>query len=357
MREVSYRIFSRRTHRKNWRIAKPNVAQFELTFNCGLHCKHCYTDCYNKPAHHKKELSTKQIKYILDKIYNSGIIWLCFTGGDPLVRRDFLELYSYARNKGFIITIFTNGYSMTGEIAGYFKERPPFVIEMTLNAAAKDLYEKISQVKDSYIKVIKGIAMMLKAKIPLKIKTQVTKDNFGEFPKMKKFIEGFGLKFRPSFDLFPRLNGDLAPCYLRVSPREILELDGDKQSLDNDCHLSPGAQHLTSNIKLFRCAIGGGDGIHIDPYGNTFACNLIRKPFLNLLKVDVEYAQNSLLPLVRDRKFTTNSKCSSCKLIRFCRNCPGRAFLENSNMEVPIDYYCKLSEKLVDSKKGGLGYG
>lgn len=349
IREIEYKDFSFKTHKKNWQAEKPNVAQFELTFNCGLRCKHCYTDCYNKPAYHKKELSAKQIKYILDKIYNSGIIWLCFTGGDPLVRRDFLGLYSYARNKGFIITIFTNGYSMTEEIAGHFKERPPFVVEMTLNAAAKDLYEKISQVKGSYVKAIKGIEMMLKAGIPLKIKTQVTRDNFAYFPKIKKFIEGFGLNFRPSFDLYPRLSGDLAPCYLRVSPQEILELNGNKQSLDNDCHLSPSTQHPAPNTNLFRCAIGGGDGITIDPYGNTFTCNLIRKPLLNLLKVDVEDAQNSLLPLVRDKKFTTNSKCSSCKLIRFCWNCPGRAYLESSDMEAPIDYYCKLSEKYYGS--------
>ncbi|GAF88367.1 unnamed protein product, partial [marine sediment metagenome] len=117
MREIQYKTFSLRTHKINWLLKRPNVCQFELTFGCNLHCKHCYTDCYNKPAYLKKELKTREVKFILDKVYKAGVIWLCFTGGDPLTRKDFLDIYSDAKDKGFIITLFTNGYSMTEEIA------------------------------------------------------------------------------------------------------------------------------------------------------------------------------------------------------------------------------------------------
>ncbi|MEA3560790.1 MAG: radical SAM protein [Candidatus Omnitrophota bacterium] len=129
MKEIQYKTFSLRTHKKNWRIKRSNVCQFELTFKCGLNCSYCYVSCYNKPECIKNELTTKGVKFILDKVYNAGIIWLCLTGGDPLTREDFLEIYSYAKNKGLIITIFTNGYSMTKEIADYLEKRPPFVKE------------------------------------------------------------------------------------------------------------------------------------------------------------------------------------------------------------------------------------
>ncbi|MFQ5868041.1 MAG: radical SAM protein, partial [bacterium] len=87
MREIQYKTFSLRTHKKNWLLKRPNVCQFELTFGCNLHCKHCYTDCYNKPDCLKKELKTGEVKFILDKVYKAGVIWLCFTGGDPLTRK------------------------------------------------------------------------------------------------------------------------------------------------------------------------------------------------------------------------------------------------------------------------------
>jgi len=340
MKEIQYKTFSLRTHKKNWRLNNPNVCQFELTFRCSLHCKHCYSDCYNKPAYLKKELNSEEVNFILDKLYRAGVIWLCFTGGDPLTRRDFLDIYSYAKDKGFIITVFTNGYSVTREIARYFKKRPPFVIEMTLNAVTEDLYEKISQVKGSFAKVMRGVNLILKETLPLKIKTQIMRDNLEELPKIKKFIEGLGLKFRPSSDLYARLNGNSAPCNLRISPQEVLNLNG---RIKTDC-LNESNEIKEPNDSLFRCAIGGGDGINLDPYGNMFLCNLIRKPAFNLLKVDIEYASNKLLPLVRNRKFVGNSKCKGCNLREFCRWCPGRTYLETGDEEAPIPYYCETAE-------------
>ncbi len=359
MREIQYKSFSLRTHKKNWLLKRPNVCQFELTFGCNLHCKHCYTDCYNKPAYLKKELKTREVKFILDKIYKAGVIWLCFTGGDPLTRKDFLDIYSYAKDKGFVITVFTNGYSMTEEIARYFKKKPPFVIEMTLNAVAEDLYQEISQVKGSFEKVMKGIDSILKENLPLKIKTQITKDNLGEFPKIKNFIKGLGLKFRPESDLYARLNGDLTPGNLRILPQEVLRLDRKRRLSDNDCRCSQKREdtprlrsgQARQKTDLFRCAIGGGDGINLDPYGNMFLCNLIRKPAFNLLKVDIEYASDELLPLVRNRKFVSNSRCKGCNLRKFCSWCPGRAYLEAGNEEASIPYYCERAKFLAKAKK------
>ncbi|MDD2689099.1 MAG: radical SAM protein [Candidatus Omnitrophica bacterium] len=342
MREIPYKTFSLRTHKINWRKEYPNVCQFELTFRCGLHCKHCYTDCYNKPNYFKKDLDTEQVKHILDKLYKSRVIWLCFTGGDPLARRDFLDIYSYAKHKGFIITIFTSGYFLTPGIADYFKQRPPFVIEMTLNAVSKELFEKITQVKGSFIKVMRGIGLALKSKLALKIKTQITKDNFKELERVRNFIEGLGLRFIPDFNIYARLNGDSATCNLRVSPEKILALKAPQKTQVNTCQSLSKKRKQTSKSNLFRCAIGR-DNMHIDPYGNAFLCSLIRKPTLNLLKSGVEDALDKLLPLVENRGFTTDTRCKSCNLRKSCNWCPGKAYVETGNLETPIDYYCKLA--------------
>lgn len=347
IKEIQYKAFSLKTHIKNSQLNQPNVCQFELTFKCSLHCRHCYTDCYNQPSYLKKELSTRQVKFILGKAYNAGAIWLCLTGGDPLVRQDFLDIYTYAKDKGFIITVFTSGCSVTEEIIKYFKKMPPFVIEMTLNAVTEDLYEKISGVKGSFKKAIRGIKLILKAGLALKIKTQITKDNLEELPAIKKFVQGLGLKFLPSFDLYARLNKSLNPCNLRISPQEALSLNGNKRLPNNDCKLSSTTQNQNPNSNLFRCAIGGGDGINIDPYGNFFLCNSIRKHSFNLLSVDIEKARAKLSALVRNKRFTTNSKCRDCHLRIACRWCPGKAYLETGNQEASIPYYCQLTKAIA----------
>jgi MoaA/NifB/PqqE/SkfB family radical SAM enzyme len=81
---------------------KPIVMQMEITYQCPIHCLHCYSDCYNNKEYAKNELSTEEIKLIMDKIYAAGCMWFTFTGGDPMIRKDFIELYDYAKDKGFI---------------------------------------------------------------------------------------------------------------------------------------------------------------------------------------------------------------------------------------------------------------
>lgn len=345
MKEIQYQDFSLKAHAQNWRFNRPNMAQFELTFGCGLYCRHCYSDCYNKPALLKKELETKEVKLILNKIRAAGVIWCCFSGGDPLTRPDFLDIYACARRMGFIVTLFTNGYSMTKEIASYLKRSPPFAIEITLNAANEELYEKISQVRGSFGKVVRGIDLMLKAGLPLKIKTQITSDNFGDYFKIKKFIEILGLKFYPSFELHARLNGDLAPCRLRLAVEEIARLNG-RHSLKDDCLSNSGLNQQGAGDDLFRCSISGGDGFHVDPYGDTFPCLLIRNPRFSLLVRDIASARQEVLSSVRDKKFASDSRCKGCGLREVCVWCPGRAYIETGSKESPVEYYCRLAKTL-----------
>lgn len=340
MKDLQYKDFSLKTHRKNWAKQRPNLCRFELTFKCAFECTHCYTSCYNKPNFLKNELKLDEIKHILDKLYQAGVLWLCFTGGDPLTRCNFLDIYAYAKKKGFIITIFTNGYSMSKEIIEYFEKEPPFTTEITLNAADKELYEEISHLKDSFDKTIWAIRTLREKNIPLKVKTLVTSENIKELPQIKAFIEDLGFEFSPDFNVHPRLNSDRTPCDLRVSHQEKLQLG-----------IVPKTQCLQQfhqrNENLFHCAIGDGD-IHLDPYGNMFLCSLIREPAFSLLKYEVEPALDSLMPLVRARKFTGNSKCKHCEQKGFCGWCPGRALLELGNEEEPIPYYCQMKSAMQE---------
>lgn len=106
----------------------------------------------------------------------------------------------------------------------------------------------------------------------------------------------------------------------------------------------PNTENRKLHTDLFKCAIGGGDGILVDPYGNTFPCELIRKPVFNLLRFEVHDARERLLRLVRNRQFTIDSKCKYCRLREICHWCPGRAYLEKGDIEAPIPYYCELAK-------------
>lgn len=350
MKNIQYKDFSLRTHKKNWRKGKPNMCQFELTFSCDFHCLYCYSDCYNNPAHIKKELSTKQIKLILDKVYNAGCLWLCLTGGDPLKRKDFLEIYSYAKEKGFIINLFTNAYSLTEEIADFFKKRPPFAVELTLNAITKKTFEEISQIPGSYEKTMDGINMFVKRKIPLKIKMMLIKKNIKELPRIEKLAKRLGLEFGSSPFIFARLNKDAIPCSLRVSPEEawnIISKDNLNRK-DENCLYDRKNQKL--NDCLFRCAVGGGDGVYIDPYGQMVLCSCLREPSVDLLKQDIKDGLFELFPQMSEKTFADGSPCQSCGIRDLCFSCPGKAFLEKGNMESNLEWFCKLAHLMAGEK-------
>lgn len=350
MKELQYKNFSLATHKKNWRINKSNVCQFELTFGCDFHCLYCYSDCYNNPDYTKNELSTGEVKAVLDKIYDAGCLWVCFTGGDPIKRKDFLEIYSYAKQKGFIITIFTNGYSLNHKIIDFLKEKPPFVIEITLNAATKKTFEEISGLPDSYERALANIKMLTKNKIHLKIKTMLIKNNLVELPKIERLVTGLGCEFRPSPFIHARLNRDTNPCSLRVGVSDAFKLyTGSKPESkikeNRDC-LQKQTRETNSAGKvrrLFNCAAGSKDSINISPYGRMFFCSCLREPSLNILKQDIKEVFSKLFPKVSERTFTNGSPCSTCKIKDLCYICPGKAFLEKGDMELPVEWLCQLA--------------
>ena len=97
MKEIDLDCFYRRLG--NRKEHRPFIGQIELTYRCNLNCIHCYCKGLEDK---EEELNTFQWKTYFDEIRQEGCIFLGFTGGDPLIRDDFLELYSYARKKGFI---------------------------------------------------------------------------------------------------------------------------------------------------------------------------------------------------------------------------------------------------------------
>lgn len=348
MQELEYKDFSLRTHQKNWQKSQLNVCQFELTYNCSIDCEHCYASCYKKPSLIKKELTTEQVFKILNKVYDANVFWLCLTGGDPLARRDFLEIYDYARNKGFLITVFTNGTLINQKIVNHFVKFPPFNIEITLNAATEKTYEEISQIKGSFKKAMMGIKLLARNKIPFQLKTIATIQNYHELDKIKKLVEKFNQKFEISSILFAGLDGNLKPIEYRLSPEQILAIDKKYKvnSAEEEELLNVKSQML--NIKIFQCA-AGNDTFHINPYGNMFLCSTFREPSVNLLKKEIRDGVK-MFKKMKTQKFKTKSICKKCKIRSYCLSCPGRAKLETGSAEKPVEYFCQLAHLFIKEK-------
>ena len=127
----------------------PANGTIEVTRRCPLDCQHCYNNLPMGDKTGSREFSYKALPPI-DEIVEAGCLWLLFTGGEIFARRDFLDIYTHAKRKGLIITLFTNGTLITPQIADYLIQWRPFNIEITLYGATRETYERLTGVAGSF---------------------------------------------------------------------------------------------------------------------------------------------------------------------------------------------------------------
>lgn len=349
-------IYSRLHNKKR---CFPLSGQIELTYRCGLDCIHCY--CKGSEDING-ELSTGQWKEVLDTIQGEGCIWLTLTGGDPLIRGDFLEIYSYAKAKGFIITIFTSGSLLKKKVLDHLIKSPPTRVEISLYGVTEATHDGIAGVDGSFSKVVRNIRALKKNGIPLLLKTVCMKQNIGEIGRIKAFAEELlgrpsGKKFLFRYDthIFPRLNGDKAPCRCRLSFDEILEVKKQDPDLwrDYEDYLSNKIPDFERDKEFLYHCDAWLTSFFIDPYGRLKFCQLSDKFSVDLRTTTFRDGFYDVFPGVLKAKFKTPSKCRDCDIRLVCRNCPPMAALETGSEEEPVEYYCDLAKRIARHKRMG----
>ena len=147
-------------------------------------------------------------------------------GGEIFARKDFLEIYTYAKKKGFLITLFTNGTIINEQIADYLAEWPPFAIEITLYGRTRETYEALTAIPGSYDRCLRGIKLLKERGLPLKLKTVATSINKHEVLAMRQFAEEeLGVEFKMDGQINPRIDCSQSPLAVRLTPEEVVALD------------------------------------------------------------------------------------------------------------------------------------
>src|SRR6202789_938122 len=227
MNQTTSSAFSMGVHQRTSGKRVPMEVSIEVTRRCPLECLHCYN---NLPmadrAARNRELSLEEYRRLLDQIADAGCFWILFTGGEIFARPDFLEIYGYAKSKGFLVTLFTNGTMITERIADFLAEYRPFAIEITLYGATRKHYDALTHIPGSYDRCIRGIRLLLDRKLPLKLKTVPTTINRHEVEKMqRRGQENFGVDFKFDTLVNPRPDCPQSPLVIRLTPEAAVALD------------------------------------------------------------------------------------------------------------------------------------
>lgn len=354
MNDATYATFSRGIHERHFGKRAPIEVSIEVTRRCPLQCLHCYNNLpMNDAAAGSQEMTFEEHVRLLDQLVEAGCLWVCYTGGEIFGRRDFLDIYTEAKKRGFLVTLFTNGTLITPRIADYLAEWRPFAIEITLYGATRETYEKLTQIPGSYDRCLRGIRLLLERNLPLKLKTVPTSVNQHEVYEMRRMAEeDFGVEFKFDSLVNPRIDCSQSPLAVRMTPEEIVALDyfdpARKKEYLRLLEHDLNAPVVAAADDNHRYVCGGGmNGCAIDPTGEMGICVLSHQQTYNIRESGFRAGWEGPLLAIRNQRRTRPTICDDCRIKSLCGMCPANGELESGDPESPVDFLCQVAHLRV----------
>jgi len=316
----------------------PLRVQLELTQRCNLSCVHCYTVPTASQA--RREMSTAEVTGMLDELTELGCLELTFTGGEPLLRADFAHLYRYAREKGFLVSVFTNATRVNDEIVALLKRFPPVRVDVSVYGATAETYERVTKKAGSYRACIEGLRRLAEGGIALSLKTVLMKINLHEFDALGQLAARFGARLRHDTALFARLDGDRSPLDLRVACEEAVAADFSGEKRREEWHrLRRRAASRPQNRRLYFCG-AGRSACHINAYGLMQPCLVTANVQHDVRILGTAEAWRRVHAEVEEKSLERDGPCWQCHKRHLCLNCPGYAWLETGDEGGLVPYLC-----------------
>ena len=328
----------------------------ELTERCNNNCIHCYINQPELDSNtYNREISHDFIKRILTESAKLGFLTVRFTGGEPLLRQDFEELYLFTRRLGMQVILFTNARLITENIAELLAKYPPgHDVEISVYGMTPESYDRVVQHVGAFAEFRLGIDMLLKHKVPFivkGIKLRFLKDEQEVFEAWTNTIPSMHSTPTYSFnyDLRARRDDPIKNAFikkLRLTPEESVDM------LTRDPLFLKGMVHFFSRFlcpsddKLFNCGVG--HGVCVDAYGYAQLCLLLRSPetVVNLHEVSLKRALTEIFPTTLEIKASNPDylrRCARCFLKGFCEQCPAKSWMEYGTLDTPVEYLCEVA--------------
>ena len=328
----------------------------ELTERCNNACIHCYI---NRPENDReaqaREMETHFVLDLLAQAAELGCLTVRFTGGEPLLRPDFAELYLAARRLGMKVLLFTNARLITQELANLFAHVPPGCeIEITVYGMHAASYDAVAGMRGAYEEFRGGVDLLLEKGIPFVVKSALlpqNRDDVDEFEAWAKTLPGMNgpPQYSMKFDLRarrddPAKNRRIAA--FRPTIEEILKMHDDDEGYLKWCrHFFANFLHSPDD-RVFMC--GAGRGLSVDSYGFAQMCLLLRHPdtVFDLRSYSLRQVISERFPFLR--RMRTQSPeylehCATCFLKGFCDQCPAKSWMEHGTLDTPVEYFCRVA--------------
>ncbi len=345
----------------------PLSFDLEITARCNVDCRHCYI---NLPAGdltaRARELTIEELDDIAEQAVKLGAVWCLVSGGEPLLRPDFAEIFLMLKRKGLLVSVFTNATLVRDEHVALFKRYPPRDIEVTVYGVTEKTYETVTRRPGSFAKFMRGVNLLLDSGVPLRFKAVVVRSNLAEQKAIADFCRErtkdyyrFDPQLHLRFDGNATRNAEI--CAERLTAAEIVMLEsGDAERMTSLAESS--GTLINSSLEHYRCDhlfhCNAGHGSFNVGYDGTFRlCPSLcaEGTTYDLRKGTLADAWYTLVPRVRNMRSQRREfldSCRSCSLVNLCLWCPAHAHLETGQLDGTTPYLCGVAHARAENLKG-----
>ena len=338
---------------------RPYVVSWNLTYRCNLACEHCYLDAGGTPLvatenfADRSELGTEECFKVIDEIATFAPECVTIlTGGEPLLRRDILDIVRRASERGLWVVVGTNGVRISENVAARLSEAGARGLSLSLDALDPDRHDRFRNVRGAWRNTVDGAGILNRAGLPFIVQTTAGAHNLGELEAIADFAyDRLAAKVWNLYFLVPTGRGQFVSDITPAQYDDVLaSLHGiqrkyDRRMLVNaKCaphYVKTALEHAVLSAEAsakaeltIRTYSGGAGGcpagthyMGIRPNGDVTPCpylpvfaGTLRKSSLAEL-----WTSSPLFTGIRQRT-SLGGRCGGCELNGHCGGCRARAF-------------------------------
>jgi radical SAM protein with 4Fe4S-binding SPASM domain len=341
-------------------VDAPFLVVWDFTHLCNLRCKHCYLGAKERM---EGELTTEEGKKLIDELRDIDVLVLAFSGGEPLMRRDFFELADYAHKNDLYVTLATNGTLITRNVAKKIKDSGVEYVEISLDGKDADTHDSFRGVPGMFDRAIEGIKNCMDQGLQTGIATTVTKHNYDQIEEIYDLASDLGVKRFICFNFVPTSRGidiiedDISPEWREELLKFLLERthEGEMECLSTAPQLARVAIEEEKGVPVGHFYIGsefesktraladfiGGCGAgrlycSIEPNGDVQPCVFLPIKCGNIRENSLSniWHESPIFKGLRDRS-SLKGHCSKCENKFVCGGCRARGWAYFKDLNAP----------------------
>ena len=324
----------------------PIEVSIDLTHHCNFRCQHCYIPDFSAPD----LLTTERVCSLLDELAEMGTLFLTLTGGEMLLRKDWHEIGCHARDLGFSLRLFSNGSTITPDIADKIKSLHA-VAEVSLYSMDEEIFEKITQRKGSFKKTIRGVELLRDREIEVLLKIPLMVFNADGYEKVFHYGRAIGADVKADPRIVAKKDGDLSTLSLNADTEALLPY---YRSGHTPCSVSEGGAD-DPRFDGPLCAAGNRYA-NISSSGDVRACNALTPVAGNVREQSFReiWETSEWLSQVRSIRRKDIRTCNTCPKISYCGRCHAQALVEDGDIMGPSSSACSHAEvvDLIQIERG-----